>query len=498
MPKFTASLNLPKYSSAPSTPTDGDVYYNTSDHKVYSRINGAWVDLGATSAPGAGIPETIIDAKGDLIVGSAADTAMRLAVGTNGQIVSANSAVTGGIEWIDNVAEETRLLVKNETGSTLTKGQVVYINGASGNLPTVTLAQANSEATSSKTVGVVRQTIVNNESGYVTLSGLLKNVDTQGFTAGQAIWLSAATAGAFTGTRPSAPDHGVLIGYIPKVSVNGEIFVMIQNGFELQELHNVLITSPAANEYLKYDGTKWVNANTFPDPKITGVATIDNNAATPISIDSSEGTQLHAVNQDSLITRTVLDAHGTDVYGAYSTRRSRGTAASPTAVQSGDNLGELSVRGYGETSFPNVSSGRILFSATENHTDTNRGTKAVIQVTPNGGSSTDDALIVTPSGVDLPLGSSYKINNTSVLSGSTLESSVVNSSLTSVGTISTGTWNGTVIGISYGGTGHDTAAEAINALLPVQTSHNGKFLTTNGTDPSWAALDNITLDGGGA
>ncbi len=84
MPKFTASLNLPKYASAPSSPTDGDVYYNTTDHKVYSRINGAWVDLGATSSPGAGIPETIIDAKGDLIVGSAADTAMRLPVGTDG------------------------------------------------------------------------------------------------------------------------------------------------------------------------------------------------------------------------------------------------------------------------------------------------------------------------------------------------------------------------------------------------------------------------------
>ena len=302
MPKFTASLNLPKYADAPSSPVDGDVYYNTADHKVYSRINGAWVDL-ADSGSG---------------------------------------------------------------------------------------------------------------SGDVTLNGV-------------------------------------------------------------ETLTNKTLT----------------------DPQVTGKIVIDNNGATPISIDSSEGTQLHAVNQDSLITRTVLDAHGTDVYGAYSTRRSRGTAASPTAVESGDKLGELSVRGYGETSFPNVSSGRILFSATENHTDTNRGTKAVIQVTPNGASSTDDALIVTPSGVDLPLGSSYKINNTSVLSGSTLESSVVNSSLTSVGTISTGTWNGTVIEISYGGTGHDTAAEAINALLPVQTSHNGKFLTTDGTDPSWSALDNITLDGGG-
>jgi hypothetical protein len=52
MPKFTASLNLPKYATAPSSPVDGDVYYNTAENKVYSRINGAWVDLAAAGAGG--------------------------------------------------------------------------------------------------------------------------------------------------------------------------------------------------------------------------------------------------------------------------------------------------------------------------------------------------------------------------------------------------------------------------------------------------------------
>lgn len=295
MPKFTASLNLPKYSSAPSSPTDGDVYYNTTDHKVYSRINGAWVDLGATAAAGSGIPDTIIDAKGDLIVGSSADTPIRLAVGTDGQILAANGSVTGGIEWIDNVAEETRLLIKNETGSTLTKGQVVYINGASGNLPTVALSQANAESTSSKTVGVVRQTITNNSSGYITLSGLLKNVDTQGFTAGQAVWLSAATAGAITATKPTTPNHAVLIGFIPKVDANGEIFVLIQNGFELDELHNVLLTSPASGEWLKYDGTKWVNA-TLPSASVsaTGIVQLSDSTSTTDSTLAATATAVKA------------------------------------------------------------------------------------------------------------------------------------------------------------------------------------------------------------
>lgn len=275
MPKFTASLNLPKYASEPTSPSDGDVYYNTDLNKVYARANGLWIDLGATSEGGSGIPDTIIDAKGDLIVGGASDTPIRLAVGSNGQILSANSTVSGGLEWIDNVADELRLLVKNLTGSTLTRGQVVYINGASGNVPTVALASASGESTSSKTVGVVRQTITNNETGYLTVSGLLKNVDTTGLTAGQAVWLSATTPGGITGTRPSVPNHAVLVGFVPKIDANGEIFVYIQNGFELEELHNVLITSLEAGQYLKYDGTKWVNATIDSGGLVSGgIATV--------------------------------------------------------------------------------------------------------------------------------------------------------------------------------------------------------------------------------
>ena len=51
-------------------------------------------------ADASGIPATIFDAKGDLIVASAADTAARLAVGgTNGHVLTVNSGATNGIEW---------------------------------------------------------------------------------------------------------------------------------------------------------------------------------------------------------------------------------------------------------------------------------------------------------------------------------------------------------------------------------------------------------------
>ena len=61
---------------------------------------------------------------------------------------------------------------------------------------------------------------------------------------------------------------------------------------------------------------------------------------------------------------------------------------------------------------------------------------------------------------DLVTGKTYKINGTNVLSGSTLGSGVTASSLTSVGTITSGTWNGTTIAIANGGTGATSASGA--------------------------------------
>ena len=86
--------------------------------------------------------------------------------------------------------------------------------------------------------------------------------------------------------------------------------------------------------------------------------------------------------------------------------------------------------------------------------------------------------------IDLASGKEFKINGTSVLSGSTLGSGVTSSSLTSVGTIATGTWNGTAIGRAYGGTGL-TAAPS-----------NGQLLIGNGTGYTLATLtagSNVTI-----
>ncbi len=123
--------------------------------------------------------------------------------------------------------------VYNNTGATLTKGTVVYINGGQGNLPTVTKAQANSDATSAQTYGVVRTDITNNNNGYVTVIGNLDNIDTQAYAAGTQLYLSGTTAGAWTSTKPSAPIHLVYVGIVVRSHpTQGVVEIRIQNGYE--------------------------------------------------------------------------------------------------------------------------------------------------------------------------------------------------------------------------------------------------------------------------
>ncbi|MFZ9272088.1 MAG: hypothetical protein ACO24B_01590 [Ilumatobacteraceae bacterium] len=164
--------------------------------------------------------------------------------------------------------QSLEFLCFNATGSPLTKGTVVYIDGIQGDKPKVVKADASAEATSSKVIGLVYETIPHMEEGLVIEAGELigydgSNLDTDDFTEGDLLWLST-TAGEITNVRPTQPDHSVFIGYCVRPHPNaGHILVNIQNGFELGELHDVLLDDPPTNgDVLTYNSSTglWENA----------------------------------------------------------------------------------------------------------------------------------------------------------------------------------------------------------------------------------------------
>ncbi len=150
--------------------------------------------------------------------------------------------------------------VKNTTGSPIPKGSVVYISGATGGDALIALADADSEATSSKTLGLVSSTIANDAYGMVIEQGLLAGVNTATATAGQSVWLSSTAGGFVFGAPPAKPAHSVYLGVVVRVhATEGEILVKVQNGYELNELHDVNAGSPSTGQVLQWNGTAWVN-----------------------------------------------------------------------------------------------------------------------------------------------------------------------------------------------------------------------------------------------
>jgi ribosomal protein L35AE/L33A len=161
----------------------------------------------------------------------------------------------------DSPASTLLAPVRNETGATLVKGTVVYISGASGNKCLVAKALATSESTSSKTFGMVTADIANNQNGYVTISGVITGLDTSALADGTTLYLSPSTAGAYTSTKPSAPNHLVYVGVVTRShATQGAIQTRIQNGYELDEIHDVAISGVAQNDFLVRNGSNvWVN-----------------------------------------------------------------------------------------------------------------------------------------------------------------------------------------------------------------------------------------------
>ena len=236
---LTASYVTPLHQDVIIT---GSIYIPDNNHSIYFSGSGAasrlvWNDVDGT-----------------------------LELGLKGGVVKSEL----GQGLVTRVVNKTSPLIDLASGSY----QVVVVAGAQGQRLAVKLAQADNDANSAGTLGIVAEDIARNQEGFIITVGLLKNRDTTGALQGETwndgdiLYLSPTVAGQMTNIKPQAPQHTVIIGYVEYAHQNnGKIYVKIDNGYELDELHNVRITTASLTpgQLLVRSGSNnsgvWINSN---------------------------------------------------------------------------------------------------------------------------------------------------------------------------------------------------------------------------------------------
>lgn len=256
-------------------------------------------------------------------------------------------------------------------------------------------------------------------------------------------------------------------------------------------------TTAATNGVDYYDGTKFTTLSTFVfDGTKLGIGAVADSILTvsrqTTIIGPPANTAAHFIGLDANPLRVVLDTHDNANAGgsAFIGRRSRGTAGTPLAVNSGDTIITFNATGYGATGYAAASTGLITIKANQTFTDTAMGTYITFFTTPDGSVTAAEALRVTGAGIinAALVAGKYQINGTDVLTATTLGSTVVNSSLTLVGTLVSLAVTGAITGASYtaNGTGGAGFVELqTQPSQPASGAANSVRLYSNGGSLAW-------------
>ena len=300
-----------------------------------------------------------------------------------------------GTQWVNSHIPVVSY-VRNAEANTLTTGTVVYLFGGTGDHATVKRADNSSDATSSKTLGIVANPISASQNGPVVTRGYVDGVDLSvGYSVGDILWLNAN--GGFTTTKPTSPAHLVFVGVVVRASINGIIYVAIQNGYELNELHDVSISNTlASGDFLKYNGSTWVNGPITLGTDTTGNYMSNVSAGNLISIS-------HTPGEGS--TATINVANGTS--GQVVVANASGV---PTYVTLS---GDVTIAANGETTIA-ANAVALGTDTTGNYVATITGTANEITVTGSGSES---------AAVTLSLPANVTIANNLTLSGGLIANS---------------------------------------------------------------------------
>jgi hypothetical protein len=350
-------------SASVAATASANTYTNSASSSIISYVDSeiSALDIFSTIVTNPSTQSIVGDSNSDSLTFISGEN---ISISADSSTDSITIGVTGIQEQIDNLttsigpssasATASRITAYVKNGSTsLAKGVPVYITGADGSNIIVGPASNLSEPTSSKTLGFTQTALSANQHGYIVLDGTLSGLDTSlAGSAGDPIWLGETPGTVIYGlaNKPKAPNHLVYLGVVSrKNSNNGEIFVKIQNGFELNELHDVRITSIQNDDLIVYNSASsiWVNSpkqNIITTASAAAYASASAYVNSEISAlttsDIEEGSNLYYTDTRSLNTASTALVHEnhTNLTASFTSNQIRLSATGGMSFSSGSAI----------------------------------------------------------------------------------------------------------------------------------------------------------------
>ena len=280
----------------------------------------------------------------------------------------------------------------------------LYISSSGTNKGNLSVGTTNATGKVNFVVGGLETA---NIVGYIDVNGIWSNSINSVVTA------NAASANSIVNTRISAnvatlrgeitgnvallrtdiaSNVAILRGEITSNNSTANVFTQAAFNKANSAIANTFGVATSGDFYISGDG--FVNG-TFTLANSTFAATqsaLTIKATATVQTPSQSGTMLHISGKANTPSRIIFDSFSTDgsAYGIVAGRTARGTVVSPTATQNNDVLMRLAGNGWGTTGFAPLGVARVDIVATENYSDTNRGSKIVFYNIANGSNTVQE------------------------------------------------------------------------------------------------------------
>lgn len=164
------------------------------------------------------------------------------------------------------LGQEQHVYARNTSGNVINNGDVVRIAGVQGDQITIEKALAVTQSLTdpdrNEVIGVATEQILNNNFGYVTTFGTVRDIDTSAFQTGSIVYLSHIDSGSFTDIRPPAPHAIVRIGVVERSHPTaGTLFTRPESPQHINDITGITSSNiPIGVSYWEYDSATKVTS----------------------------------------------------------------------------------------------------------------------------------------------------------------------------------------------------------------------------------------------